>query len=881
MSIDFSDVATDPTTRPRRVSDYPQKEEQPEIDFSDVAETPKIDFSDVAKPASAAPIPGVPSDAPPLGSMRGLPAPPHSTTFGPATLPQRIERMQRYNPQLATAAQGFIDYAKQNGVPDVMIKSDVRDAWHQRWLHDNGYPTMGNDGFIKLGPHQIESGARGIDWSTSSGQNKAKLNALLRQFTAQRGYPVPPVYGKKESWHMTLPRSAAGQQVPVNASTGPIDFSDVASPAEPEQQQVQPTVSPVTPAAPVAVSSALPPMAGQATPAPPAQPPPIAYPFQKDEVAVSEPRGPLVMPRIDAADQRTEAERLAGGVLYNPDGTRTETFTPGPQQFLPAGASLPTHKQGNQKGGKPVTLAPQEAVTVTYDPAQGEVSSVLADQMQGRSHDADVARVDRRRARAAQIQAQRAQQRVAAQRRRSLIESKLFVSPQEQEVQKQQIASGQTPRNIYNYQPSLADVRQADDQASSRASKIQERISQLVNFTGPESEEQSVARTKKILDLKGKLTGTPLGLSPQFYDFLSKDSGLTDSQITKIISQPTAPLLQFDKRGFNRFGNYDPDQDQIRNSLPESARGEYDQSVAQSVYSGPINSLWRATFSQIGGKSAASGHNMLANMAEIQAENMRSSGVEPPPWLTAFAQEQRAKSQAIHAGLERAEDVAVDSKVAQFEPNLDGVRFLSGLVPSLGEFYLAARAGSVSGQPNVAMGAYGGLTAPEFTRKSVESSVMGSQLFHQVGEASAPFGKLVNGLGTGVTTYVLAREEGATPEEATRSALVLTVGSLLHTASKADRGLEKVQKAEFLPENVRAAAARARGVEPIIVEDGTGRTASVFVNSKTGKTERFSPLSEAEVKNLKGTERGRAGSNAGGVRRICGEGQVGRALRVR
>jgi hypothetical protein len=481
MSIDFSDVATDPTTRPRRVSDYPRKEEQPEIDFSDVAETPKIDFSDVAKPASAAPIPGVPSDAPPLGSMRGLPAPPHSTTFGPATLPQRIERMQRYNPQLATAAQGFIDYAKQNGVPDVMIKSDVRDAWHQRWLHDNGYPTMGNDGFIKLGPHQIESGARGIDWSTSSGQNKAKLNALLRQFTAQRGYPVPPVYGKKESWHMTLPRSAAGQQVPVNASTGPIDFSDVASPAEPEQQQVQPTVSPVTPAAPVAVSSALPPMSGQATPAPPAQPPPIAYPFQKDEVAVSEPRGPLVMPRIDAADQRTEAERLAGGVLYNPDGTRTETFTPGPQQFLPAGASLPTHKQGNQKGGKPVTLAPQEAVTVTYDPAQGEVSSVLADQMQGRSHDADVARVDRRRARAAQIQAQRTQQRVAAQRRRNLIESKLFVSPRRSRRSRSRQLQADRSRLAISIRPrrALADVRQADNesiqQASSRASKIQER----------------------------------------------------------------------------------------------------------------------------------------------------------------------------------------------------------------------------------------------------------------------------------------------------------------------------------------------------------------------------------------------------------------------
>jgi 2'-5' RNA ligase len=72
------------------------------------------------------------------------------------------------------------------------------------------------------------------------------------------------------------------------------------------------------------------------------------------------------------------------------------------------------------------------------------------------------------------------------------------------------------------------------------------------------------------------------------------------------------------------------------------------------------------------------------------------------------------------------------------------------------------------------------------------------------------------------------------------------------------KNLERAQKAESLPENVRAAAARARGVEPIIVEDGTGRTASVFVNSKTGETEQFSPLSEAEVKNLKGTERGRA-----------------------
>jgi hypothetical protein len=146
-------------------------------------------------------------------------------------------------------------------------------------------------------------------------------------------------------------------------------------------------------------------------------------------------------------------------------------------------------------------------------------------------------------------------------------------------------------------------VRQADNesiqQASSRASKIQERISQLVNFTGPESKEQSEARTKKILDLKGKLTGTPLGLNPKFYDFLSKDSGLSDDQITKIISQPPAPLLQFDKRGFNKFGNYDPDQDQIRMSLPEGARDEYDTAVAQSVFSGPVGSLFRATASQV------------------------------------------------------------------------------------------------------------------------------------------------------------------------------------------------------------------------------------------------------------------------------------------
>ena len=39
-----------------------------------------------------------------------------------------------------------------------------------------------------------------------------------------------------------------------------------------------------------------------------------------------------------------------------------------------------------------------------------------------------------------------------------------------------------------------------------------------------------------------------------------------------------------------------------------------------------------------------------------------------------------------------------------------------------------------------AFGAYGALSAPEFTRRAVEQSVMGTQLFGQIGDATAPFG---------------------------------------------------------------------------------------------------------------------------------------------
>jgi hypothetical protein len=138
-----------------------------------------------------------------------------------------------------------------------------------------------------------------------------------------------------------------------------------------------------------------------------------------------------------------------------------------------------------------------------------------------------------------------------------------------------------------------------------------------------------------------------------------------------------------------------------------------------------------------------------------------------------FAEEQRAKSQALHAGLERAEDVAVGGKNAAWEPNLDSVRLLSGMIPSLGEFYLAARAGAATGQPNVALGAYGALSAPEFTKEGVEKSVMSSILFGRMGEFSQGAGRTL-GLGklparfaasvaTGAGTYAIARESGASP----------------------------------------------------------------------------------------------------------------------
>lgn len=171
-------------------------------------------------------------NAPPRGSLRGKAAPPNSITFGPATLDQRVARIRKYNPILADDVEEFIKLARSKGY-NPTIKSDVRDEWHQRWLDDNGYPTMGNDGFDKLSPHQIASGARAIDWGYRSAP--AGLRQLMREYARQKGYVIPA----SEPWHWTMPK---GRVPAASVASQPVQ-NPIVRPVQPISRQT-PAVAP-------------------------------------------------------------------------------------------------------------------------------------------------------------------------------------------------------------------------------------------------------------------------------------------------------------------------------------------------------------------------------------------------------------------------------------------------------------------------------------------------------------------------------------------------------------------------------------------------------------------------------------------------------------
>jgi hypothetical protein len=114
-----------------------------------------------------------------------------------ASTDRKLIEIEERNPIMGAHARAFMDYARENGVPDAYIKSGYRTAERQNYLHTHGYPTKGNDGYVKVSPHQQ---ARAIDWS-SSPANKGKLHSLLNKFASERGLHIP----SDEPWHMALP----------------------------------------------------------------------------------------------------------------------------------------------------------------------------------------------------------------------------------------------------------------------------------------------------------------------------------------------------------------------------------------------------------------------------------------------------------------------------------------------------------------------------------------------------------------------------------------------------------------------------------------------------------------------------------------------------
>lgn len=130
--------------------------------------------------------------------MVGAPDAPNAPFRVPRSDDEHLQKIREVNPEFADTALGFLNFARERGVQDVYIKSGYRTAKRQNDLHRAGFPTKGNDGYVKISPHQQ---ARAIDFSTKSATTRAKMHNLLKAYAQKHKLYIP----HDEPWHLAGP----------------------------------------------------------------------------------------------------------------------------------------------------------------------------------------------------------------------------------------------------------------------------------------------------------------------------------------------------------------------------------------------------------------------------------------------------------------------------------------------------------------------------------------------------------------------------------------------------------------------------------------------------------------------------------------------------
>lgn len=92
------------------------------------------------------------------------------------------------------------DQFEQAGITPI-IKSGVRTAEQQHYLHTHGAPTKGNDGYTNISPHQE---GRAIDFAFAP-QHKSRGQQILAQYARANGLHIP----SDEPWHVAILKDAA------------------------------------------------------------------------------------------------------------------------------------------------------------------------------------------------------------------------------------------------------------------------------------------------------------------------------------------------------------------------------------------------------------------------------------------------------------------------------------------------------------------------------------------------------------------------------------------------------------------------------------------------------------------------------------------------
>jgi predicted RNA methylase len=133
------------------------------------------------------------------------------------TTEEHLELLRQNNAGFADVAQGFMDFARARGV-DPIIRSGYRDPEEQNWLHLNGRPTKGNDGYVRISPHQQ---SRAIDWGVKDPSQKQSLYTLLKAYARKRKLHIPA----DEPWHLAGP-AAPGVELSSKANNQLDDEAD-------------------------------------------------------------------------------------------------------------------------------------------------------------------------------------------------------------------------------------------------------------------------------------------------------------------------------------------------------------------------------------------------------------------------------------------------------------------------------------------------------------------------------------------------------------------------------------------------------------------------------------------------------------------------------